>query len=81
MGLNRSTSYAAEVQNYYSARLLSHARDGSHITKYNPLRVRSTPWQPIQYTSLKGWMFLNYLLLVLLLALPILLISWFVGAL
>jgi hypothetical protein len=34
---------------------------------------RSEPWKPPVYTSMRGWMFMNYLLLMLLIALPCLL--------
>jgi hypothetical protein len=43
--------------------------------RFSGSRVRQrSPWQPIQYTSLTKYMVLNYLLLVLLLALPILIV-------
>lgn len=34
----------------------------------------SPPWEPIRYTSMTGWMIMNYTLLACLIALPIALI-------
>jgi len=55
------TTYAADLQEYFSKKILS--------TSWNGRRYNQT-LPPITYTSMRAWLFMNYLLLVLLTTLP-----------
>lgn len=59
MAYNPPTTLSADLESYFVERL----QCSSGAVWFADQQKSKNVWQPIQYTSLAGWMFMNYLLL------------------
>lgn len=78
-GLQVAIGLITTVDNHFLESIVDNINNSNLIGNTNsPRRIRGE-LEPIVYTSLKGWLFMNYILISCLMVLPILVVRYLVG--